>query len=67
MSMLSRLRDRQAEPEPSPVPHGTPEPTPSGTGCMKCLPAPLSRGPRFGGHVAARGRGVPTDNGLRLV
>ncbi len=64
MSMLSRLRDlTAATPEPEPEP----APDPSGTGCMKCLPAAFDRGPRFHGHVAARGRAIPTDNGLRLV
>lgn len=63
MSLLARLRGALAEPEPEP----TAVPTPSATGCQKCKPAPFDRGPKFGGHVAARGRTVPADNGLRSI
>lgn len=65
MSLISRLRDRMpATPEPEPEP--APDPVPS-VGCTKCPAAPLNRGPKFGGTVLARGRGLPVDNGLRLV
>ncbi|WP_157901577.1 hypothetical protein [Mycobacteroides chelonae] len=64
MSMLSRLRDlTAATPEPEPEP--APDPVPF-VGC-KCEPAPFDRGPRFGGHVAARGYGLPHDPGLRVL
>lgn len=62
MKMINRLREVLTEPEPNAV-----ETVPSSTGCTKCAPAPFDRGPRFRGHVAARGRGVPTDNGLRAI
>ncbi|WP_078290448.1 hypothetical protein [Mycobacterium sp. D16R24] len=61
MSILTKLRLTLADPEP------TAEPEPSATGCTKCEPAPFDRGPRFGGHVAARGRGLPIDNGLKAI
>lgn len=64
MSVLTRLRDALAEPEPAAV---ETEPSPPPTGCTKCEPAPFDRGPKFGGHVAARGRTVPADNGLRSI
>ncbi|AMU45427.1 Uncharacterised protein [Mycobacteroides abscessus subsp. abscessus] len=66
MNLISKLRDAQNVPEPEPT-TVEPDPTPSNTGCGKCAPAPFDRGPRFGGHVAARGRAVPTDNGLRSI
>ncbi|MFL0159521.1 hypothetical protein [Mycobacteroides chelonae] len=62
MSLISKLRERQAEPEPTPV-----EPSPPPTGCVKCAPQPFSKGPKFGGTILARGRAVPTDNGLRVL
>lgn len=65
MNVLSRLRDlTAADPEPEPEP--APDPVPS-VGCRKCAPAPLNRGPKFGGTILARGRGVPADNGLRVL
>ncbi|MGH3581786.1 MAG: flagellar hook-length control protein [Mycobacterium sp.] len=29
------------------------------TGCTKCSPAPVTRGPKFNGTILARGRGLP--------
>ncbi|MBF9328242.1 hypothetical protein [Mycobacteroides chelonae] len=69
MSMLSRLRDlTAANPEPTPEPEPEPaiETMPSSAGC-RCRPESFDRGPKFGGTVLARGRGVPTDNGLRVL
>lgn len=63
MSLIAKLRDLAAEPEPAAV---EAEPSPSPTGC-KCSPAPFNRGPKFGGTILARGRAVPTDNGLRVL
>lgn len=65
MSLLARLRDLAADPEPEPA---EPDPSPSSSGaCSKCAPAAFDRGPRWRGHVAARGRTVPADNGLRSI
>ncbi|TDZ77064.1 hypothetical protein [Mycobacteroides salmoniphilum] len=61
MSLLRRLRDRMPA-----TPELEPDPSPS-IGCRKCEPAIKRRGPKFGGHVAARGRGLPVDNGLRVI
>ncbi|WP_025088193.1 hypothetical protein [Mycobacteroides abscessus] len=66
MSLLNRLRDRRAEPEPTAEPDPAPAPSPTGS-CTKCAPAHFDRGPKFHGHVAARGRAVPSDNGLRVL
>lgn len=63
MNLISKLRDRQTEPEPTAV---EAEPSPSPTGC-KCAPAPISKGPKFNGTILARGRAVPADNGLRAI
>ncbi|KRQ26869.1 hypothetical protein BKG82_06535 [Mycobacteroides chelonae] len=64
MSLLNRMRDLAAEPEPA----VEAEPAASSSsGCKKCAPAPINRGPKFGGHVAARSRGLPIDNGLRAI
>lgn len=64
MSLLARLRDRQTEPEPTAV---EAEPSPPSTGCTKCEPAPISKGPKFNGTILARGRAVPADPGLRVL
>lgn len=64
MSILNRLRNRRAEPEPTAV---EPDPTPSSSGCGKCSPAPFNRGPKFGGTILARGRGLPHDPGLQVL
>ncbi|WP_420093559.1 flagellar hook-length control protein [Mycobacteroides abscessus] len=54
VQLVDVLAALAAEPEPEP----TADPEPADTGC-KCAAHTAKRGPKFGGTVLARGRGLP--------